>query len=460
MTPPAGAPIPVTVRVAEDVHIPPDALRDTVTAALSTRLRQLGLPGQAQVSVVRDGDGLQILAGSVLLGETDTADLAARPLPLVVQTCIAGESTPLATEPVIGLLWASARPQEYTAQQPPEWFARLVRAVVWAGGHVGDPGPLSDAVRTALAEEASGAAIDPDALAEQVMRRFIREITLAADDATLPRVFDLLRSEDPASAADDGSAADVVAGDATQPDETAQMPAFSRFMTEALGSLASVAPPPTFVADPEVPVGYVTVRLCGVDLGSLPVPGSDRAIACLPPAALENLDGLLGPVPTGLPKQSQAWSLMRVGSEADTKVREALHPLYRYHLAYGTAQFLGEHRHWLPSANAVGAILGALERSSPYGYSVWFARAILSDEQITSVLRILLFFGVPLDELPMALRDVLLIRREQLPVTDGTLMTGDLALATRDRYHRRSAGVAWDAPADITSTAPSASAVS
>jgi hypothetical protein len=60
----------------------------------------------------------------------------------------------------------------------------------------------------------------------------------------------------------------------------------------------------------------------------------------------------------------------------------------------------------------------------------------------------LLFFGVPLAELPMALRDVLLGLREQLPVVDGMPMTGTIAIAARDRYAARSAGESWDVAGD------------
>lgn len=395
----------------------------------------------------RAGSGLEIVAHKQSLAATTSGDLTTRPLPVIAQACMTGITTELVPDPVIELLWTGARSPGDVAPQAPAWFASMVRAVIWAGGYVGDPGPLAAAVLTAQTDLHRVGVLDTDVLAEVVMRPFIREVAFAADDETLPRVIELVRGDVARVTTHDGGSPRPESANpsATEDEIGTPAPAFWRSIAEVLGPLISVTPPLTFVADPDVPAGYVAVRLSAVDLGILPVPDPGQVIACVSPDALENFAGVLGPVFTGLAGPSQMWSLIRTDSEAEMAVREGWHPTYLDHLGRGTAMFLARHRHWLPSTTSVGKILNSLTGSSPYGYTVWFARAIFSDEQVTSMLRMMLALGVPLVELPMALRDALLSLREQLPTPDGPVMTAEAAKTARHRYDGRCTGEAWDA---------------
>jgi hypothetical protein len=439
--------LPVTVRLATDADIPADSVRDAVAAAVNARLHSFGLPAQAQVEMERAGSGLEIVAHKQSLAATVSSDLTTRPLPVIAQACMTGITTELAPDPVIEQLWTGARSPGDVTPQAPAWFASMVRAVIWAGGYVGDPGLLAAAVHAAQGDLHRVGVLDTDVLAEVVMRPFIRELALAADDETLPRVIELVRGDVARVMTHDNDSPrpETANPSATEGESVTPTPAFWRLIAEGLGPLISVTPPLTFVADPDVPAGYVTVRLSAVDLGILPVPDPGQVVACVSPDALQNFAGVLGPVLTGLPDPSQTWSLIRSGSEAEMAVRERWHPIYLDHLGWGTTMFLARHRHWLPSTTAVGKILDSLTGSSPYRYSVWFARAIFSDEQVTSMLRMMLALGVPLIELPMALRDALLSLREQLPTPDGPVMTAEAAKTARRRYHGRCTGEVWDA---------------
>jgi hypothetical protein len=446
MTAPDYVELRVTVRLAADADLPAASVRDTVASALNARLLSFGLPARAQVDVERAGSGLEIATEEQLLAAAVSGDLTKRPLSVIAHTCVTRIDTAFATDPVVELLWMGTGPSGEVTPQAPTWFARMVRAVIWAGGYVGDPGPLAAAVRSAQADLNRSGVLDTDVLAEVVMRPFLREVVFAADDSTLPRVIELMRGDIVSVTHDTGSppleTADL---SATEDESEASKPAFSQVIADVLGALISVTPPTTFVADPDVPTGYMTVRLCRVDLGILPVPGPGQLIVCVPPSALGNIGGFLAPVPTGLPEPSQTWSLIRTGSEAESMVRKTLDPIYLEHLALGTAMFLIQHRHWLPSTTAVGKILNSLMESSDYAYTVWFARAIFTDEQVTSMLRIMLALGVPLVELPLALRDVLLSLRQHLPTPKRAVMTAEAARTAHNRYGRRSAGEFWDA---------------
>jgi hypothetical protein len=415
MTGPAVA-FPVRVRLAPNADTGGVDVQASVARAVDARMRAFGVPGHATVTVEAGGAGLELTLGSAPARTAGPEALAVLPAESLIRAMVNATTIEYCTETTVDRLWALAGSP--AGESPPRWFGLMVQATVWAGGHAGDPGTLAAVARRALA--APDADRDPDVLAEEMLRHYPRYLDFAAAEETLPRLAALLR--EPA--------------DGTGPWQQ---------MSQQLGALASFAPAAALRPDPLVEAGQVAIRLGGIELGVLPVPATGTMIACVAPRHLTGMDGMLGAVQVaGQQSAREGWSLLRSDSPAARYVADA-DPALTDHLGTGAAALLLQRRHWLPTVGAVTSALTTLVESSAYQYSVWFARQYLSDAQITAVLRLLLAAEVPVEELPLVLRDLFVaLQAPGAELATGPPTVSRLAELARAGYVRRSSGERWD----------------
>jgi hypothetical protein len=368
-----AAAIPVELTVPADLA--PEPVATDVAEALDGLCERLAIPGRVAVTTNSGGIAPRVAVDGRLLPPSWPADV-----PTSVDTATAERHRWGTWATILGSRWPGALVTEavataawrelVTQRSMPSWFPSLMRATVALGV------PAS-----AIAEEPTGYGDTPNpdvrVLAERVAARRDRWLRLVAAPTTLRSV---IASTEPSDA---GGRLDHA-------------------LRTHLGSLRAVMPALTYAADPSMEEGTLAVRLGELTILECAVPPPGTCFLWSWAAWEGVVEGYRGPADAAAVHPG-LWAWV----DRDSPAAQALGGAPDDYLSYVTGTALMTAPDKLADLEAATTLLDALFQHVGAGHTVWFARAVLSDEHLLVALRAMLRDGSPITQFGAFLRELL-----------------------------------------------------
>ena len=365
--------IPVEVMLPVD-----DAAEDVasdVATALNALCERLAIPGRVVVESRPTSSTARLVVNGRSLPSSWLADAPTSADPGIADRARWGSwATTLASQwpgTLVTEEGAAASWAQIQADRPmPQWYVSGMRATV----SLGVPASAIAQAPEVLAEDRPW---DARVLAEKVAAQQDRWLRLFAAPSTLRHVIE-----------------------STEPSEAGGR--LDNALRAHLGPLRAVMPALTYVPDPTVPEGSLTVRLGELTLltCAVPPPGTTFLWSWAPPE--EQLAGYRGPAEcAALHRGLWAWV------DLDSDAERALGGGRDDYLTYVLATALMATQEKLADLEAATTLFDALFQHVGTGHTMWFARAVLDDEHLLVTLRAMLRDRAPITQLGALLRELL-----------------------------------------------------
>jgi hypothetical protein len=368
-----AAVIPVELTIPADLE--PEPVATEVAEALDGLCERLAIPGRVAVTTKPGAIAPRLEVDGRPLPPSWPADV-----PTSVDASTAERQRWRTWATILGSRWPGALVTEaaataawgelVTQRAMPSWFPSLMRATV----SLGVPASVIAEVPAAYGDTPNP---DVRVLAERVAARRDRWLRLVAAPTTLPSV---IASTEPSEA---GGRLDHA-------------------LRTHLGSLRAVMPALTYAADPSLLEGTLAVWLGELTILECAVPPPGTCFLWSWAAWEGAVEGYRGQADAAAVHPG-LWAWV----DLDSPAAQALGGAPDDYLGYVTGTALMTAPDKLADLEAATTLLDALFQHVGAGHTVWFARAVLSDEHMLVALRAMLRDGAPITQFGAFLRELL-----------------------------------------------------